>query len=70
MIALDADDPLQSAILADGFVPNSAEFGVEQGGMHYRAQRAADPRTGMQRIYFAQGPAWNPITFVEQGGTR
>jgi len=34
MMAPDFDDPLQSAMLADGFVPNSAEFGVEQGGMH------------------------------------
>ena len=69
VIALDSGNPLQSAILADGFVPNSAEFGVEQGGIHYRAQRAADPSTGKLRIYYAQGPTWNPIIFIEHGGT-
>jgi hypothetical protein len=66
VMTLDTDNPLQNAILADGFVPNSAEFGVEQNGIHYRVQRAADPHTGKLRMYYARGPVGNPITFVEQ----
>ncbi len=66
VVALDPSNALQSAILADGFVPNSAECGVEVGGVHYRVQRADDPRTGKARTYYAKGPSGVPITFVEQ----
>ncbi len=66
VIALDADAALTARIIADGFAPNSVEFGAVFAGMHYRAQRVADLRTGRERIYLASGPRWDAIGFVEQ----
>jgi hypothetical protein len=66
VIAPETRDPLTAAILADGFVPNSAPFGIELDGVHYRGQRADDPQTGRFRMYYAQGPSGQHVTYVEQ----
>jgi hypothetical protein len=66
LLTLDSNTALAGRIIADGFMPNSAEFGVEIAGVHYRAQRADDPATGKTRIYYARGPRWQPVGFVER----
>ena len=66
LLTLDTNTALAGRIIADGFMPNSAEFGLEIAGVHYRAQRADDPATGKTRIYYARGPRWQPVGFVER----
>jgi len=70
VIAPDLRDPLSAAILADNFIPNSAPFGLELDGVHYRGQRADDPKTGRSRLYCAQGPSGAEVTYVEREASK
>ena len=57
---------IQKRIFADGFVPNSAEFSVESGGLRYVGQQAEHLRTGEVRVYYVQEGLWDDVRFVEQ----
>lgn len=62
---------LQRAIFVDGFVPNSAEFTVDEDGISYVAQRAEHMGTGEVRVYYVPVGDWGNVQFVsDQVGIR
>jgi hypothetical protein len=58
---------LQKRIFADGFVPNSAEFGTVVEGTSFAVQRAEHLRTGAVRAYFARSGDWGNVVFAQRG---
>src|SRR5690242_1151668 len=44
---------LQKRIFANGFVPNSPEFGMQLANVSYMAQRAENLGSGRVRVYYA-----------------
>jgi hypothetical protein len=55
---------LQKRIFADGFVPNSPEFGIELDGVCYAGQRAEHLESGEVRIYYCQCGDWDNVQYV------
>ncbi|RME64849.1 MAG: hypothetical protein D6790_02670, partial [Caldilineae bacterium] len=70
VIQFNPNAALQKRIFADGFVPNSTEFTLEQDGVRYVAQRAEHLHTGEVRVYYVQEGQWDQVRFVERGGSR
>ena len=60
---------LQKRIFADGFVPNSPEFGLTVGGLAYTGQRAEDLGTGRVRVYYVVVGDWGNVQTVERGAS-
>jgi hypothetical protein len=58
---------LQKRIFADGFVPNSAEFGVVVEATPFAVQRAEHLRTGAVRAYFVRAGDWGNVRFAQRG---
>jgi hypothetical protein len=61
---------LQKRIFADGFVPNSAEFEIESGGVRYVAQRAEHLGTGEVRVYYVRQGAWAEVGHIKREGNE
>lgn len=57
---------LQKRIFADGFVPNSGEFGLDVEGVTYAAQRAESLANGRVRVYYVAVGDWGNVRFVER----
>ncbi len=57
---------LQKIIFAQGFVPNSTEFGVQLGGVGYTAQRAESLVNGQVRVYYVAGADWGNVRNTAQ----
>ena len=64
VIQFNPNAALQQRIFAAGFVPNSPEFEVEHGGVHYAAQRAEHLGTGEVRIYFVKVGDWGNVAYA------
>ena len=58
---------LQKRVFADGFVPNSPEFGLTVNGVAYTGQRAEDLGTGRVRVYYVVIGDWGNVQTVERG---
>lgn len=63
VIQFNPDAALQKRIFAAGFVPNSPEYQVDDGGV-YVGQRAEHLETGEVRIYYALQDDWSNVQFV------
>ncbi len=57
---------LQKRVFADGFVPNSSEFTVDQGGASYAAQRAENLANGAVRVYYVRVGDWGNVQVVNR----
>lgn len=64
VIQFNPDAALQRRIFADGFVPNSPEFGIELDGVCYAGQRAEHLESGEVRIYYCQCGDWENVQYV------
>lgn len=64
VIEFNPSAAIQKRIFADGYVPNSPEFGVEFQGFQFRAQRSEHLATGAVRIYYAEVGDWQNVRFV------
>lgn len=60
---------LQKRIFADGFVPNSPEFSLQQDGVAYAAQRAESLTNGAVRVYYVVSGDWGNVSVAERGKT-
>jgi hypothetical protein len=58
---------LQKRIFADGFVPNSGEFGLTLEATNFAVQRAEHLRTGAVRVYFSRVGDWANVRFYQRG---
>jgi hypothetical protein len=58
VIRFNPSAALQKGIFADGFVPNSPEFTLHQGGVAYTAQRAENLGNGVVRVYYVANQNW------------
>ncbi len=67
VIRFNTQAALQKSILADGLVPNSAEFPLTFEGTNYVAQRAEHLKTGTVRVYFCIVPQYDNVQFVVRG---
>lgn len=61
---------LQKRIFADGYVPNSAEFGVTVEATAFAVQRAEHLRTGVVRAYFVRVGDWGNVVFAQRGRSQ
>ena len=55
---------LQKVIFAAGFVPNSGEFDLENGGVKYIAQRSEHLGSGEVRVYYVPVGDWGNVKYV------
>lgn len=55
---------LQKRIFADGYVPTSPEFEINDDGVTYVAQRAEQLASGVVRVYYAQLGDWANVRHV------
>lgn len=65
-VAFNTKAALQKQMFADGFFPNSSEFGVTLDGNNHVAQRAENLNTGAVRVYFAPTSNFADVKFVER----
>lgn len=63
LVRLNPVASLQRAILRDGFLPISSEFGALD--LRYVAQLAQDPRTMARRVYYCPAGRWSEVAFVD-----
>ena len=52
---------LQKRIFADGFVPNSPEFGLQANNAAYATQRAENLANGAVRVYYVKTGDWGNV---------
>ncbi len=69
VIQFNPDAALQKRIFNDGFVPNSAEFGVTVGGTNYAAQRAENLGNGQVRVYNVVVGDWGNVRIAGAGAS-
>ncbi len=67
VIQFNPDAALQKRIFADGFVPNSAEFTADVGGVSYAGQRAENLASGVVRVYYVANGDWGSVRVAERG---
>ena len=67
VIQFNPDAALQKRIFADGFVPNSPEFGINVGGANYAAQRAENLGNGQVRVYNVVVGDWGNVRTAMRG---
>lgn len=64
VLQFNREAALQKRIFADGFVPNSTEFTINQGGADYIGQQAENLASGEQRVYYVQVGDWGNVQCV------
>lgn len=64
VLQFNRDAALQKRIFADGFVPNSTEFTLNQGGVSYLGQQAQHLASGEQRVYYVLVGDWENVQCV------
>jgi hypothetical protein len=65
VLQFNREAALQKRIFADGFVPNSSEFTIDQGGVQYIGQQAESLAGGERRVYFVQVGDWGNVQCVQ-----
>ncbi len=61
VLQLNPNASLQQRMVADGYVPTSPEFELDNAGTVYVAQRAERLDTGHVRVYYVQRGQWSEV---------
>lgn len=64
VLQFNREAALQKRIFADGFVPNSTEFTIAQGGVQYIGQQAEQLVSGERRVYYVQVGDWGNVQCI------
>jgi len=64
VLEFNREAALQKRIFADGFVPNSTEFTLDQGGVQYIGQQAENLASGERRVYYVPVGDWGNVQCV------
>lgn len=64
VLQFNREAALQKRIAADGFVPNSTEFTIDQGGAQYLGQQAEHLTSGERRVYYVQVGDWGNVQCI------
>jgi hypothetical protein len=65
VLQFNRDAALQKRIFADGFVPNSTEFTINQGSVQYIGQQAEHLASGERRVYYVPVGDWGNVQYVQ-----
>jgi hypothetical protein len=61
VLQLNPNASLQQRMVADGYVPTSPEFELDNAGTVYVAQRAERLDSGHVRVYYVQRGRWGEV---------
>jgi hypothetical protein len=64
VLQFNREAALQKRIFADGFVPNSTEFTIDQDGKQYIGQQAEHLASGERRVYYVPVGDWGNVQCV------
>lgn len=64
VLQFNREAALQKRIFADGFVPNSTEFTIDQDGTQYMGQQAENLASGERRIYYVPVGDWGNVQCI------
>jgi hypothetical protein len=64
VLKFNREAALQKRIFADGFVPNSTEFTINQGGAQYIGQQAEHLTSGERRVYYVPVGDWGNVQCI------
>lgn len=64
VLQFNREAALQKRIFADGFVPNSTEFTLDQDGKQYIGQQAENLASGERRVYFVPVGDWGNVQCI------
>lgn len=64
VLQFNREAALQKRIFADGFVPNSTEFTLDQDGKQYIGQQAENLASGERRVYYVPVGDWGNVQCI------